>query len=673
MVFMQKGTQDWQEEVQYLEHTKNAIATKVQQINDAIQSRRPIVEEMKEQYTHRARDLDSYEKQEVYKRIDDFMLFANEQLELAEHLQKIQSRPYFARVDFVDNEGKNKIYLGLQGVDDGRDTYVIDWRAPVGELFYEYGLGKAQYSAPNGIMSGEVTLKRQYDIQDGILLDAYDVDLNIFDEFLQKILAKVNTAQLHNVASTIQKEQNQIIRDLKSDLIVVQGYVGSGKTTVALHRIAYMLYRLPNLKSTNILIFSPNEVFLRHIAGVLPELGEQNTRTATFPKFVRRLLKLTVPVESIDEFVTRFEGMSTEERNIALQKLDYSMRSKMQDFLTEYEKSLHFTQGFRLRKKVFTRVALNEMLRNDVGTKILDKVENIKQYICKETNITEPQLVQAISDEVLSHLSTTVDMHLVYNLFMNSLGYESIDFGVKIKYEDAILLCIMRELYADLLIKMDIKQVFIDEAQEYSKLFIDFLMRIFPHAQFSMFGDDYQRTTVGAVESLHDIVNLDILHGDKVYYTLDKSYRSSEEIVEYTNALIKANHHNAFRLKVGFPVQELPLADDIDQVSQQVFEILEQVVPTNATVGIIVGDKEYAKSLYDNLAQVIPHRIGLVQDSRSSIDNQIQIVPVALSKGLEYDTAIVLRDEGLFDGEFAQSHLYIACTRAINKLYVFKK
>ena len=175
------------------------------------------------------------------------------------------------------------------------------------------------------------------------------------------------------------------------------------------------------------------------------------------------------------------------------------------------------------------------------------------------------------------------------------------------------------------------------------------------------------------MSSLKDLLNLNILYGDKKYYVLDKTYRSSEEIVEYANTLIDAKHHNAFRLKVGFPVQELPIANSINQVSQQICGILEKVVPDKATIGVIVGDKEYAKNLYAELFKCMANRVGIVQDSHSSIDNQVQVVPVSLSKGLEFDTAIVVIDGGLFESEFANHHKYIACTRAINKLFVLKK
>ena len=504
---MQKGSVEWNQEVEYLNNTKSAIDKKINLINRAIEERKPIVEEMKYQYTNQTRDLDYYEKSQVYQRIDEFMIYANEQLEIAEELKKQRLKPYFARVDFVDSEGEIKVYIGLRSVDDGNDYYVIDWRAPIGELFYEYGIGKARYETPEGVVNGEVTKKRQYDIKDGELQEVYDVDIHIFDEFLQKVLSKVNSDGLHNVVSTIQQEQNAIIRNLKSDLLVVQGCVGSGKTTVALHRIAYMLYRLPSIKSNNVLILSPNELFTKHISGVLPELGEKNTRSATFTKFVKRLLKLPNEVESQDEFADRLMQSSIEVIDESLNKLKFDTRVRLEDFVKNYDKSIKFSNGFRLSNNEYTRKNLDDMWHDlYLGESMPRKLSMMLDKIVKECHIKSEKLITAIRDELEKRISHKIDMYSVYNEFLRSNNYQEFDLTRKIKYDDAVLLSVLRQIYDDVNVKMDIKQVVIDEAQEYPLLFIDLLMRIFPRAQFSLFGDDEQKTTPGGVKSLKDVL-----------------------------------------------------------------------------------------------------------------------------------------------------------------------
>ena len=599
------------------------------------------------------------------------MIYANEQLEIAEELGKTRLCPYFARVDWEDKEGKMPVYLGLRSIDDGNDYYVIDWRAPIGELYYEYGLGEAKFETPEGEVHGEVTLKRQYDIKRGELVDVYDVDINIFDEYLQKVLARVNTTRLQNVVSTIQREQNAIIRNLKSDMLIVQGCVGSGKTTVALHRIAYMLYRLPSIQSSNVLIISPNELFTRHISGVLPELGEKNTRSATFSKFAKRLLKIPTNVESQDEFASRLSESSEREYNQAVSKLSPGIRDKMLRFVRKYDASIRFSNGLSIRQKQYPRVMLDEWWHDEYkGESMPKKLSLIIDRIVKDNHIKSNNLVDAIRQELDKRMSRKIDMYTVYNAFLKHCGYDEMGDMECIKYDDAILLCVMREIYDDINVKMDIKQVVIDEAQEYPEVFVDLLMRIFPRAQFSLYGDDYQQTTPGAVSSLRDLTVLNPQNA--TYVVLDKTYRSTEEIMQYADDRLGLEYHNAFRLNSGNPVEEIQCADNINQVAQQVLGILERVIPDGKNVGIIVGDTDMANAVYAELNKVIPHRIANINNSHISSDRQVQILPVSIAKGLEYDTVIVIENGGLL-GTKETSHHYIAYTRAINKLYVIKK
>lgn len=668
---MQKDTKDWMNEVEYLTNTQRAIDKKINLINTAIEERRPIVEEMKYQYTHQTRDLDYYEKSEVYQRIDEFMIYANEQLQLAEELGNQRSKPYFARVDFVDSEGKIKVYIGLKSVEDGQDYYVIDWRAPIGELFYDYGKGPASFETPEGVVSGEVTLKRQYDIEKGVLNDVFDVDINIFDEYLQKVLAKVNTDKLHNLVSTIQREQNAIIRNLKNDLLVVQGCVGSGKTTVALHRIAYILYKLPNVESSNVLIISPNELFTHHISGVLPELGEKNTRSATFTKFVKRLLKLPGEVESQDEFANRIRLATTETKQEVNSKLSNDIRNSLVKFVKLYDSKIKFRNGFVIRSQEYSRQSLDDMWHNKFSNETMPKKFNlILEQICKDCNIKSEKTINAVRDELDKRISHKVDMYSVYNAFLRKNKFAELGNINRVNYDDAILLCVLREIYDDVNVKMDIKQIVIDEAQEYPRVFVELLMRIFPRAQFSLFGDDYQQTTPCAVSSLTDFLSL--RERDNTYAVLDKTYRSTEEIMQYADDRLGLSYHNAFRLGSNNPVEEITMASDVNQVSQQVLGILEKVIPAGNNIGIIVGDVDFSTELYQELQKVIPHRIANIVNSHISSDRQVQILPVSIAKGLEYDTVIVIENGGLLDSQPTPYH-YIAYTRAINKLFVIKK
>lgn len=668
---MDKNSKDWQDEKNYLNRTQKAIDTKVSNILQHINNRRDIVEELKTQYFHEkyTHEMDKGDDASLFGRIDDFMLFANEQIDLATTLQKRKAQPYFGRIDFLQKSETMPIYIGLSTIDDDKNYYVFDWRAPVGELFYNFGKGPAHYDTPQGEVNGEITLKRQYEITNGELCEVYDVDQNIFDEYLQKILSHINTQQLHNIASTIQAEQNEIIRDILHDIVVVQGCVGSGKTTVALHRIAYMLYKLPNLKSDNILIFSPNELFFSHISGVLPELGEQNTRTAVFAYFVQRLLKLTTRVENMDEFVVRFNNADNVVKQQILAKLDVCMHQKICDWTKQYTNNLNFTKGFKLRKRIFSTEMLNKFLHQDTQElRLLDKIDALHAKIMQQCKLDE-KFSDKLRDELVGRLSATIEPEAMFNQFLSEQNLHVCNFDTVINFEDAVLLCLFFEAIKELNVNMDIKQVVFDEAQEYPMLFIDFVMRMFPHAQFSFYGDEAQCTTAGAVKNLTDILGLDAGYRSAKFYTLNHTYRSSEEIVEYANKLVGRDLHNAFRLKYGQPVEEILGFN----VTSQIEPILNKIVAQNRSVGIICGSNKQALDIFEHLNPQHKACADVIINAKSTSQKQIQILPVTMSKGLEFDTVVVLPNGGVFEQEFGKQQNYIACTRAINKLYVLKE
>lgn len=203
-------------------------------------------------------------------------------------LEKLLNSPYFARIDFKfqDEDEYENIYIGRSSLidDDSSEIYVYDWRSPISSIFYRFGIGEAFYEAPSGKITGEVNLKRQYEINKGKLEYFFDADIQIIDEFLRKMLSQNTSSKMKTIVETIQKDQDMIIRNMEMDLMMVQGVAGSGKTSVALHRAAYLMYQglSDKLSSNNILIISPNTLFEQYISNVLPELGEKNVNSKTF-------------------------------------------------------------------------------------------------------------------------------------------------------------------------------------------------------------------------------------------------------------------------------------------------------------------------------------------------------------------------------------------------------
>lgn len=674
---MDKNSAEWQAEVDYLEKTKHVIGQKIDKLNFDITRSKETVEDLRQYYidgTQVFGDFDDAEKVTVNQIINENIELANNNIDKLVSLERNRMRPYFGRVDFVTPKDNIRAYIGLTGIEDGNNYYVIDWRAPIAELFYEAGKGTASVSLPEGKVTGEVTLKRQYDIASGELLDAFDVDADIFDEYLQKVLSKVNAEHLHNIAGTIQKEQNEIIRDLHDDLVVVQGYSGSGKTTVALHRIAYALYRLRDLKSANILLFTLNEAFLSHIEGVLPELGEQNTRSATLAKFASRLLKVTREFEENDEFLTRYVASNEDERKEIQSKLDLKVKDKIKNFAKKFTKTRVAKSGFRVESKGFTAEMLTSLYNSLDEYNLFARLNKIAELIVKKLKMERfAQVKRIVLHKIYECFDTPTTLEGLYDIFCQGEGYSQPNRESKVRVEDALLMCLLKEATSEMVIKMDIRHIVIDEAQEYPLLFIDMLLRLFPRAQFSIFGDKYQRTNPTGIDDLSEIIALDAIFGTSKLFTLDNTYRSSEEIVEYCSKLIGNPRHNVFRYSNGEPVEESLIAGDMQGIASQVVFILEKALHSHGSIGIITGDSDIAKELYNILAPICPHRLSLVETADSSALENIQIVPVGMCKGLEYNTVIVLDKGGLFDSFLGENLRYIACTRAINKLYVLKE
>ena len=230
--------------------------------SDVIQDEENLVE-FKKMMWENANDFDDMEAQQVMYATALEADKAYQKQRYFKKLNSIKNKPYFASIVFKDDDGEIfNIYMSLTYLKDSATNNILyDWRSPICSLFYDYETGPCSYKAPGGIYSGELKRKRQYKIEDNKLVGVFDNSLNIDDEVLQEVLARESSEKMKNVVNTIQQEQNKVIRNLDDNNLIVQGIAGSGKTTVALHRIAFLLYQLKNLSSNDILIFSPNNIF----------------------------------------------------------------------------------------------------------------------------------------------------------------------------------------------------------------------------------------------------------------------------------------------------------------------------------------------------------------------------------------------------------------------------
>ena len=662
---------EWKSEEEYLDKTLKAIDSELENLSASTDENKAFVKDLREYYVHGTEifgGLDSAEQVGLNQRIDELVDMNFQNIEKAELLTKNRDKPYFGRVKFESKALNDDFRVGLMGIEHNQNYYVYDWRAPICELFYDYGVGEASFRSPQGKIDGRIILKRQIEIEKGKLIGIYEKDVNLFDDYLQQILGKINTDKLHNIVSTIQNEQNKIIRDLRNDVVIVQGYAGSGKTTVALHRIAYALYRLKDLKSANILIFTLNEAFMSHISGVLPELGEQNTRSATIAKFLSRLLKFPRNFEENDAFLIRFSLANQNERKEIEAKLSLDVKKKIVAWVKELESGLVANKGFRIQNQPISPKMLNKWFSVDFSDLAIEnRFDAITDLIIRKLKIKSgTNIFDRIREEILVCFGYTKSLAENYAEFCENVGFSKPSFDV-IKLEDAILLAVLKSHLKDMVIKLDIRHILVDEAQEYPILFIDFLLRLFPRGNFTFLGDRYQQTNPFGVGDLHKIVDLHAYFGDVMFYELDNSYRSSEEIVEYSSKIIGSPRHNAFRMKNNKPVKEVVIKNEVDLIKALLSELNSS--SKGETIGIIVGDVESATKIYSKLKKEYS-KICLIKDAQSVATTPVQLMPVALCKGLEFNKAIVVQNGGLFNSEFGTNLYYIACTRAINELIV---
>ena len=298
------------EEKEYLEKVMEVLKELCDKHSDSIDSQIDSIQELKKYIWDNIYELDDMEVAGEMYNVNTNVGYANKRIADLHQLKRSLYSPYFGRIDFKRDKSRSnriqKIYVGLNGISKDLEHYVFDWRTPIASLFYNYGIGKVSYEAPAGTITGEVSLKRQYKIANGKLERCFDSDLNIDDEYLQEILSNASSDKMTNIVKTIQKEQNEIIRNLIDRYLIVQGIAGSGKTSVAMHRIAYLLYAEKDLTSNNVLIFSPNDVFSEYISNVLPELGEENVLQTTFSDFAKSYIKDYKQLESFTEFIERY-------------------------------------------------------------------------------------------------------------------------------------------------------------------------------------------------------------------------------------------------------------------------------------------------------------------------------------------------------------------------------
>ena len=587
-------------------------------------------------------------------------------------LIKIKPSPYFASIIFEsENHQEETIYIGMTYLKKDEITnYIYDWRAPISSLFYDYEVGKCAFEAPEGIIKGSLKRKRQYKIENQQLKRVFDNSLNINDEVLQEVLAENSNEKMKNIVNTIQQEQNAVIRNIHDSNLIVQGIAGSGKTSVALHRIAFLLYKIPNLTSEKILIFSPNQIFTEYISNVLPELGEENTLQTTFHDYLNKIIKEYKNVESFIHFLSRYYQGEEKNKKLMEYKQSEEIIRDMEEFVKDLEENTFFKKGI-IENHIFeySKQELNEMFHKRYQSlPFFERLIAMSEKLSENNYNGSKKKTTTYHKLLLESLGIKKDYKSFLILFFESFYFKekvseqeikSLKSNKIISYENALLLVYLKGLLEGFMYDKYMEQIVIDEAQDYNFLQYKILSKIFKRANFTILGDINQN--INPFYHYNTLAKLQELFPSK-YIELNKTYRSSEEIIEYTNKILNLNHVSAIRKENKNPVK---IHHKQDLEKDLVF--LKKKYKNTA---IVTKDEKTAQKIFEELKE--KYKISLIDANTKEFNKELLIIPAYLAKGLEFDSVIVYQDETSKYTKEEKKLLYVSCTRAQHELIVYE-
>ena len=634
-----------------------------------------------------------------------------------ESFAKMLKSAYFARIDFDDGSEVTPIYIGIATLSDGNYFYVYDWRAPISSMFYDFELGEAYFDTPEGRVTGKITLKRQYKIEGDKITQIFDTSLQVIDEVLKELLASHASNKMRNIVTTIQKEQNKIIRKLDSDIMVVSGPAGSGKTSVAMHRVAYLLYAYKeSLSHTNVLILSPNEIFSNYVSDVLPEIGEDNVYQTTFEDFIAAFLnefKIREHMSDIYEVVyknttdvTKRNSIKLKMSNIYINLIEtYLAKNKDKilglndiivngkvvidhEFLNKFaetveQKGLTFKeQEIALIEKIMLHLDIKFNRDKDIKNKVkksmvnaFNKIKAKDLYLRLFENEKEfINLVQTVYNECGVSKKDKLnikELSLVFRLTQEELAR-----GI-LPYEDVCPYLYLKDRFCGFKTQKNILQVVIDEGQDYSVSQYRILSHVFKNAKITVLGDSDQcilpYNTYGekAFETITNILKQDRVDAKCSQSYLAKTYRSTKQINAFCNALLGRRPNLNQVDRNGDEVRVIK--DSFNIAKSKMIADAKALKTKEASVAIITKTEEQANKIYNALKeskQHLPFKLVSRLD-KVFVTNKILIVPAYLAKGLEFDACLVYGAErSEYPVEF-RNLFYVACTRALHKLNIY--
>ena len=618
-------------------------------------------------------------------------------------LEKMIKSPYFARIDFKfdDEDEFEKIYIGRSSLrkNSYQEMYVYDWRSPIASIFYRFMTGEAFYDAPCGRVTGELNLKRQYEIKNGKLEYFFDSDVQIVDEFLRQLLSQNTTAKMKAIVETIQHEQDVVIRDMENDLLMVQGVAGSGKTSIALHRAAYLMYQglQTKLSANNIMIISPNSIFEQYISNVLPELGEDNVISSVFEDILSELLNGR-KIQSRNDFLENLI-VNSKYKEISRNSIEFKTSSFFREILDQFlidipRQWIEFEDVYYEGKCVVSRQILKDKILGRTETPLGIKLEQLEDYILEqifgtgkgrghkeEKNLIKQEIQKFIKIDIVELYKILFSNEAYfYSLLQNSNPSQNIKNIWKytkenleadsLYYDDAIAIAYLYlKIYGTNKYK-NIKQVVIDEAQDYYPLQYEIFNLVFSNAKFTILGDMKQTLAKKEDISFYEQIQKILNKKKSSLIMLDKSFRCTNEILNFSLKFIeKSSQIKSFNRNGDSP--KVYIADNseifIDEIVKEIKLCQEKGFQS---ICLICKTEKNSTYLFNKIKHKLD--IQLIKNGSVSDLQGVFILPVYMSKGLEFDTVLICdADSQNYHDEDDKNLLYVACTRALHKLSLF--
>ena len=660
-------------------------------------------------------------------------------------IKKIKNVPYFARMDFKESGNDiEKFYIGKMSVLDSKtlEPIIVDWRAPISNLYYEGKIGDSEYKCLDGIIKGEISLKRQYIIEEQNLKKYVDINVTGNDEMLQNALEEKADDRLKNIVATIQEEQNKIIRaDINSPLIV-QGVAGSGKTTIALHRIAYLIYNYEKqFRPEEFMIIAPTKFFLNYISNILPDLGVNDVKQYTFEDFaydvIGKRLKISDNNEKLVIIVNKqFDDINNGKIDIMIKESKYKssieFKKEIDNFLEHLEDSyipkidfcfsnytiLKYEEIKKLFKETYKMYNYNtriseveknlisefkksspkiiedlklERRNNIIGLeqkdrvrvweeydKIINLIEKnykkiVKEYIKK---IHQKDCIEYYKDFIINHLEPSSEVieylkkSTVSNLLRNEISFEDL----------APIMYIQYKVYG-IKEKCRIKHVIIDEAQDYGEFQFDVLKTILNSNSMTILGDIAQGIhSYRGIENWKKFIETEFENVKTTYTTLNKTYRTTKEIMDLANKVIdKLPSFEKEYIVLGEPVIDrkdsitIQESKSIEELISKINSKIDNYINNGYKSIAIIGKDMNECLLLEKKLNKLRSDIKLIKGKDSEYNSGISIVPSYLAKGLEFDCVIVTNanNEQYKNNSLDIKLLYVIITRAMSKIDIF--